>query len=256
MPAFNSSNTRFPRGLTNAAPWQTMYAFGAPDPTWGHIDCDDFNKFLATDWTITKVGTGAVALLAGLNGLLRVNTTAGIADSTYLQRVVASYQAVAGKGITYKFAGTLSDVTNCTFVCGLFATAGDPLAANDGVYISKATGSGALNLILKIGGVVTATVPFPAACVLTAATAFELGFHIDSFGNVEVFWNPTTGASQQVNPGANYSLPVSRGRVASYQQVGATNLTQVLLNPTFGLLNTTAVARTLDVDYQVVAQNR
>lgn len=238
-----SLTTRTPNGLTNAAPWQTMADAGIPDPTWAYVDADDFASFAAGDYTATAVGTSAITQTAADGGAILLSTSAGIADALYVQRVVASHKLTAGKDTFFKFRGTLSDATASVFHCGLIATSATPLAAADGVYIVKATAQAALSLVSKIGGVST-TVAFPATELLVAATAFELGIHIDSAGNVEAFFNPTTGSNPR------------NGTTGAVARLTAPGVTQVLLNPSFGLLNSAAAIKTLTVDYFAAVTQR
>ena len=244
---FNSSTSRDPHGLTNASPDQTMGNAGQLDPTWSHTYSNDFDTFAAGDWTITAVGTGTNALAAGLGGQLLSTTSIGIADSLSLQLVAAGFQLTPGKPVYFKFQGQLSDVINDVFYAGLIAKSATPLTAADGLYFLKATGQAGIVLQSIIGGVTTST-PIPTPAILVAGVQFELGIEVDYLGNVAAYFNPTTG-DVSINAAANQG----RGRVASLQ--GAA-LTQVLLTPTFGLVNSTAVARSLSTDYIVAVNNR
>ncbi len=244
-----SLTSRTPNGLTNAAPHQTMGDAGVLDPSWAHSDFDDFDRYAAGDWTVSVTGTGGVTQTPVDGGAILLSTSAGIADLVYMQRAVASNKLTAGKDVFFKFSGILSDVTASVFHCGLIATSATPLAANDGVYITKATGQAGLSLVSKIGGVAT-TVAFPSSEVLINATKFELGIHIDSQGNVFAYFNPTTGANQ---PAIFSAGGASRGPVA---KIASPSLTQVLLNPSFGLLNSAAAIKTLTVDYFAAVTHR
>jgi hypothetical protein len=258
MSAPQSLTTNNPNGVTNAALYQTMAQAGILDPTWAHVYHNDFDTYAAGDWTVTKVGTGTAALAAVDGGQLLLTTTAGAADAVYNQLTAASFKVGGGKDVFFKFSGILSEITNSVIYAGLIATSATPISAADGVFISKPTGSGALQLNVVVGGVST-VVAFPAACAIVAATAFELGFHIDYLGNVEAFFNPTTGADwQQLDPtSTSAGAMVTRGRVAAVANAAITNgLTTAVLNPSFGLLNSTAVARTLGCDYVTAVRNR
>ena len=254
MPALDSLTTRMPNGITNASSYQTMGASGIPDPSWAHAYHNDFDTFLASDWTITKTGTGTVALAAGDGGQLLLTNTTGAADAIYMQLGAAGFKVGGGRDVFFKFAGTLSAVLSDVFYAGLLATTTTPNTTQDAVYINKPTGSAALQLVTVIGGVST-VVAFPATCIPVAGTQFEVGFHIDYLGNVEAFFNPSTGAEwQQLDPTSTSAgaMP-TRGRVAaSYSPV----LTTAVLNPSFGLLNSTGVANTLSVDYVTAVRNR
>ena len=251
MAAYDSLTTRMPNGVTNAAPWQTMGAAGTQDPTWSHMYANDFNTYAATEWTITTVGTGTVALTDYNGGAILLTNTTGAADALYLQLTNAGFKFTPGKASFFKFAGQLSAVSADVFYCGLVQKGATTVASiTDGIYITKATGAATLSLVSKIGNVAT-TVAFPAVEALAAATYFEVGFMVDSLGNVAAFFNPTTG-SNPISASAAASGQ-ARGRVAT---LTAPSLTTALLTPAFGLLNSTGVANTLTVDYIVAANNR
>lgn len=251
MPAFDSLTTRSPGGITNAAPWQTMGSAGTVDPTWSHQYENDFDNFIATDWTIAKTGTGTTALTDFNGGALLLTNTAGAADAIYMQLVNAGFKFTPGKATFFKFAGQLSAVSLDVFYCGLVQKGATTVASiTDGIYITKATGQAGLALVSKVGGVAT-TVAFPAIEVLAANTYFELGFMVDYLGNVAAFFNPTTGNNPISAAAAASTQP--RGRVAV---IPAPALTTALLTPAFGLLNSTAVANTLTVDYIVASNDR
>ena len=249
---FNSATTRLWGGLTNAAPWQTMANSGIPDPSWAHVYHNDFDSYVTTDWTVTLVGTGTTALAVGVDGGAILQTTSiGIADSIFNQLVQASFKMLPGKSTYFKFAGILSDVLNSVFYCGLMAKTATPLTVTDGLYILKATAQAGLTLVSVIGGVTTST-PLPAACVLAAGVAFELGLEVDYLGNVAAYWNPSTG-NNQLGLGTIPLTTSNRGRVASLTGV---TVSQVVLSPSFGILNSTAVARTLQTDYVTAVRER
>jgi len=254
MSAPQSLTTAMPNGLTNAASYQTMAQAGIPDPSWAHVYHNDFDTFLASDWTITKTGTGTTALTAGDGGLLLLTNTTGASDAIYMQLVAAGFKLVAGKDVFFKFVGTLSAVVNDVFYCGLINTTTTPATPADGVYIIKPTGAAALQLVTMVGSVAT-TVNFPATAIPVAGTQFEVGFHIDYLGNVEAFFNPTTGADwQQLDPlSSSAGAMTTRGRVAASI---APSLTTANLNVSFGLLNSTGVANTLTVDYVTAVRQR
>ena len=235
-----SPTSRSPGGLTNAAPWQTMADAGILDPTWAFSSLDDFDKYAAGDWTITKVGTGTVAETAYAGGAILLTNTAGATDSIYMQHPVGQHKLLVGKEHFFKFRGKLDDATNTKFQCGLINIDTTPLATADGLYFYKADAQTGFVLTSMIGSVAT-SVALPASCVAANGVEFELGFHVDANGDVFAFFNPTTGPNA---PAADGSVGV--GYCAKLTQPG---LTQVLLSNSFGLTNASAVAHTLTVDY-------
>jgi hypothetical protein len=248
---FNSMTTRMPNGVTNAASWQTMGQSGVPDPTWGHVYSNDFDTFSAGDWTISNTGvTPTNALSAVDGGALLTTTTAGIADASYLQLATASFKLIPGKAAFFKWAGQISDIANSVFHAGLIMTSSTPLTANDGVYLVKATAQGGLVLRSVVGGVTT-SVALPITSAIIAATYFEIGIEVDYLGNVAAYFNPTTG-SNPISASAA-AAGQSRGRVAMLATPG---VTQALLAPSFGLLNSTAAARTMTTDFITAVRER
>lgn len=249
MPTFDSPTTRLPQGVTNCAPWQTMGASGLPDPGFAHVYHNDFDSYTAAQWTVANTGSCTQAMTEGDGGQLLVTTTTGIADASYLQLVNAGFIPKAGSQTFFKFAGTLSDVTNDVFYAGLVQKGATTVASiTDGIFISKATGSAALTLNIRKGSAAV-TAALPAAAIPIAGTQFEIGFMVDTLGNVAAFFNPTTGNDIPVAAGG------VRGRVAAIYQPSAVPAT-VALTPAFGLLNSTAAARTLTVDFLTVVRER
>jgi hypothetical protein len=249
MPYFKSLTTPFPNGVTNAKLESTMAAAGSPDPTYSHMLSDDFDTFITGAWTDTIVGSGTATVSAFDGGELTVTTSAGATDSLFIQKPFTGFALNAGKQMFFKFAGTLSDVTNEVFLAGMCNSSTTFAGVTDGIYIQKPSGTATLNLVINVGGTAV-TVPFPAACVLTAATKFEVGFMLDSLGNVAGYFNPLTGTQVMLNPAANNQ---ARGRVC---QALVPALTAVVLAPTFGIQNSSAAAHTLYADYIVCSNER
>lgn len=245
---FSSLTTQFPGGINNCATWQTMSEAGSPDPSFSQLWHDDFNNYNAGNFTLTLVGTGTQALTAaqGPHGILLGTTSAGAADANYMQLPVASFQLTPGKHAFFKTELALSDATLCDAYAGLIATSATPLAAADGLFFFKASGAATWVLRTIIGGV-TVDYPLPAGCVAANAVFLEVGFHVDQQGNVEAFFNPTTGVNLPAVGGI-------RGRVASIPNSQA--LTQVLLAPSFGIRNGAAAIKTMAVDYLTVSVER
>lgn len=265
MAMFDSLTTRMPNGVTNAASWQTMGASGREDPTWSHMYANDFDTFAAGDFTIATVTSGSPtqALTDGDGGRLLVTNTAGATDATYLQLKNAGFQLKLGKATFFKFAGQMSDLVNGAYFGLVQKGAAAVGTITDGVYITKASGTGALTLNSAKTGTTTQSVAFPAAEAIVAATDFELGIYVDYLGNLAAFFNPTTG-SNPISASAAASTNQARGRVAALYagpalaqgQTAPLVLTAALLTPAFGLLNASAIARTLNVDYLVASRER
>ena len=244
---FGSKTTNLPHGVTNASQASgVMGMAGTPDPSFSHLYHNDFDVYAAGDWTTTVVGTGTTALQDGDGGQLLLTNTTGGTDSISMQLKKAGFKLNAGKACFFKFRGQLSDATNTKLAVGLVATSTTPLTANDGLFIYKASGAKTFVLRSVIGGVTTDTA-FPAACAAADATMFEVGFAVDTLGNVAAFFNAKTGTAI-IN-----STVQSQGRCAAAYGL---SLTTALLNLTILHTNANAAANTLAVDYITCSNER
>ena len=242
-----SATTNFSNGVTNAAPWQAMAESIIPDPSYSQLYHNEFNTFAATDLTTTLVGTGTTALVAESGGVLLATTTAGAADANYYQLPTASFAFTPGSAMYFKARFKVDNATLPNIYAGLIATSATPLAAVDGVWFLKAAASANVILRHRIGGVTT-DVALPTVLTVNATGWFELSFYYDGKVSIAAFFSPSTGAvprpvpSSTANPGycAVMTLP--------------TGFTTAILAPSFGILNSTAVARTVRWDY-ITASN-
>jgi hypothetical protein len=246
--SLTSRTTNFPHGATNARHNQTFGMSGVQDPSWSQLYHNEFNNFAATDFTQSGVGAPTYSLSASLGpgGVVTLNASNGTADSANLFQPVGSFQFIQGKHQFFK-ARLYTPVgqLNAAIYAGLTANAASAVAANDGLFIYKAAGQVLWWLRSIVGGAITDT-PLPAACVAPDQTWIEVGFHVDDQNNVEIFWNPTTGTASPAPGGF-------RGRVAMGAQL---NLTQALLAVCVGVINASATARTLGVDFLTVSSER
>ena len=253
---FTSQTTNNPGGVTNAAQRQTMAAAGTPDPTWSQLYVDDFNQFLAAQYSVVGVGTPVVAAVAGRGGLVLLTTTLAAGDTTNLQLAFAGFQATPNKQMFFKALVTPTTTPTADIAVGLFPVGATPLAATD--FLGFICAAGQRNWIFRsrIASVNT-DVALPTNLVAVDGTAIELGFHVDVQGNIEVFFNPTTGNVAIVNP---LTTPAAtRGRVASIQSPTSGVQfapTQVLLSPTVSVRSASTSAAVLSIDYLVCSAER
>lgn len=247
---YTSQTTKFPGGLSNCAPGQTMHASGVPDPSWSQLYHNDFNNFAAADFTQSGLGAPTYSLnnSYGPGGVVTLNTDATLNDTANLFQPVGSFQLTPLK---HQFFKTRLQVpvgsAAAAIYAGLSINAATAIGASDGLFFYKAAGQSNFVLRSTIGGVSTDT-PLPAACAVADGAWVELGFHVDQQGNVEAFFNPTTGNNQP-----NVNNGTYRGRVASAQGLA---LTQQLLAVCAGIVNGTAAARTLAIDYLTMSSER
>lgn len=238
-----ASSTNFPNGVTNAAQYQAMGESGTPDPSWSQLYHNEFNTYLATDFTITLAGTGTTALAAESGGVLLATTSAGATDANIYQLPVAGFQITPGSQLFFKCRLKLDNATLSDVYCGLIETTATPFAAANGLFLLKSAGAATWKLRSIVGGVTTDT-NLPASSVVAANVWQELSFYYDGQGNVAVYFNPTTGPAVP-----NSTQP--KGYVLRYSPSGG--FTSTILAPSFGIRNSSAVARTMRVDYLTVS---
>jgi hypothetical protein len=208
-----------------------MSRFIDTDPTLIHIWFDDFDKFTAGDWTVTAVGSGTSAISNADGGVLLLTNAAADDDSRFLQWTRETFRFAAGKKLWFKARIQVSDATQSDFVLGLQITDTTPLAVTDGVYFRKDDGDANLDfVVIKDSTATTAT----AASTITAATWTELAFYYDGRTKILVYKDDNLIATSAV-----------------------TNLVDdEELTISFGVQNGEAVAKTMSIDYILVAKQR
>ena len=98
--------THFTSGVTNISADGTLGKLKAPAPHKYHAYFNDFDTYLASDWTITTTedGTGSAseALTDGDGGILLVTNAAGDNDHDFFQLVKEGFKYEAGKQLAFK----------------------------------------------------------------------------------------------------------------------------------------------------------
>jgi hypothetical protein len=213
---------------------------------------DDFNTYMVASWALTGTGTPTAALTPGAGGQILLTTTAGATDSAVFQKTPAAFSIAPGKPLFFKWQGKMASLLG-SFYTGL-ADIGEGVesATVDGILISKAAGTGLLTLDIYVASVHVASVAFPSACLVQAATMVELGFAIDSLGNVLGFFNPTTGVNP-INESVAAASAQPRGAVVV---IPAPSLPATVMAPVTTYTNGSAAAETVNIDYIVVSRER
>ena len=231
----NISNTRFPYGLTNVGETDLFADMVQPDPTLFHTYFNDFDTYVAGDWTVTETDSGATqALTAGDGGLLLVTNTAADDDLVALQKNPAAFTFTAGKKTFFRCRFKVSDATQSDVVFGLQVVDATPLDVTDGIYFLKADGAATVNFVCRKNASTGST---SALAVATMAndTFIELGFYYDGESKV----------AYEVN-----------GNVLGSLDASSAYLPDTTCTVSFALQNGEAVAKTMTVDYIYVAKER
>ena len=224
--------TRFPNGVTNVGEDSPFADLAMPAPTKFHTYFEDFDYYVAGNWTVTETQAGATqALTDGDGGLLLITNTAADDDLVALQKVGESYRFASGKELFFEARFKVSDATQSDVVIGLQITDATPLDVSDGVFFIKADGSTSVSLLVEKNGTATTT---SSVATMADDTFISLGFYYDGASSIQYSVNGVVkGTSVTTNLVDDEDLTVS-----------------------IALQNGEAVAKTMTVDYVFVAKER
>lgn len=195
---------------------------------------EDFDKYVAGDWTVTSVGTTPTRALTNMDGgALLLTISAADDDSTFLQLAKEGFIFSATRSLLFRARFKVSDATQSDFVMGLQITDTSPLAVSDGIWFQKDDGDANLDFHVASASVQSDLTAFDT---LANDTFVELAFHF----------------SANKSKIAVYRDGVSKGSVA----ITNAPLTTRTLTVSFGLQNGEAVAKTMTVDYIECIQDR
>jgi len=229
--------TRFPSGVTNAAPGTNTGMYGVPDPSAWHTYFNDFDTFAAAEWTITttEAGSGSAteALTDADGGVLLITNDNADNDNDLFQKVGESFLMAAGKPALFKARFKISDATQSDFLMGLQITDTTPFDASDGIYFQKDDGSTTVSAICRKNASTGST--SLTAGTIADDTYIVLGWYYDGKSSVHVFVND---AQVGTLDGSSAYLPDTE------------------LTISFGIQNGEAAAKTMSVDYILAAKAR
>lgn len=229
-------STRFPNGITNVPQHSPLGGFGMLDPTVAHVFFDDFDRYVAADWTVTTVdgGTDAAAVRAlvdGDGGLFSITNDDADDDANFLQKKGESFRFASGKELWFKARWKLGDATESDAVMGLQITDTTPLAVTDGVYFLKADGAASLAFYVTKNSTQSSKT---AIATMVNDTFIETAFHYDGRSVIEIWVDgEAVGSLPVINLPDDEDLTVS-----------------------FGVQNGAAAAKSMIVDYIFAARQR
>ena len=227
----NIYNTRFPFGLTNVGESNSLADLGMPSPTKFHSYMEDFDYYVAGDWTVTETDAGATqALTDGDGGLLLITNTAADNDLVALQKKGESFRFSSGKQLYFEARFKVSDATQSDLSIGLQITDTSPLDVSDGVFFTKADGSTSVSFLVEKNGTATTT----SVATMADNTFITLGFNYDGGSVMQYCVNGVVAGTSAVT-----NLPDDEDLTIS-----------------FAIQNGEAVAKTMTVDYIFAAKER
>jgi len=221
--------TNLQNGVTNSINSATSEMV-VLDYTRVHQYINDFDTYVAGDWTITSVGAATQALTDVDGGALLITNAAADNDSCFFNKKGESFTFEASKRLWFKSRFKVSDATQSDVVIGLQITDTTPLAVSDGVYFLKADGVATANFIVGASSTLTTT---SSVATLANNTFTEWSFYYNGVDKVEVWVDGAFVASSVT-----------------------TNLPSTELTVSFGVQNGEAVAKTMTLDYILVVKER
>ena len=228
--------THFTSGVTNVTADSTFGKVKAPDPTKYHMYHNDFDTYLASDWTITTTeggsGNASEALGDGDGGLLVITNDDADDDNDFLQLVKEGFKYEAGKQLAFKARFKTSDADASDVVMGLQLTDTTPLDVTDGIFFLLTDGSTTLQFIVEKDG---------TQSTLDLSTAMA----DDTFMSVGFVYTP---ADQKFHV---YQNNVEVGTVVNTNAPDYEELTV-----SFGIQNGAAASKVLTVDYVTAMKER
>jgi hypothetical protein len=237
---------RYPQGVSSAAKASVyskpvLWDMPALDPTKLSMYFEDFqNSGTATTAvttnfiiTTTEAGAGSASevITDADGGVLLVTNDAADNDADFFQTVGELFKFVAGKQLWFKARFKVSDATQSDFVMGLQIRDTTPLDVTDGVFFMKDDGDASLDFHVEKNNTATSA---SAIATVVADTYFTVGFHYDGAAAVNYYVDDVLlGSSVTTNLPDDEEMTVS-----------------------FGIQNGEAVAKTMSVDYILVAKER
>lgn len=232
--------TRFTSGITNVPSSNPLGMFGLLDPTQWHTYFEDFDTYVAGQWTVTVVGTGTQALTDINGGALLLTNSAADNDAIQLQKLSQSFLLTAGKRTFFKARFKVSDATQSDFLIGL-AVADTTLegavsgaGVTDGIFFNKDDGDALLDIQVQKNATTGQT---RTAGIATIAD--------DTFLTVAWYYDGKGNLMHYVNDAQTGTLDAS----SSY-------LPDTLITVSVAIQNGEAVAKTMTLDYIFAAQER
>lgn len=235
-----STPTRFTSGVSTTTKLNPLGDFGMPDPTKYHVYFNDFDTYVAGDWTVTETGTGTRALTDIDGGALLITNAAADNDRNEFQKVGESFLLTAGKRAFFKARFKVSDATQSDFLIGLAVTdtslqgSVSGAGVTDGIFFNKDDGDASLDVQCQKNATTGQT---RAAAIATVAdnTFLSVAWAYDGVDSVKY-----------------YVDDVHIGTLDG----SSTYLPDTELTVSFAMMNGEGVAKTMTLDYILAASER
>ena len=241
--------TRLNKGVSTDSVTQPLGMFTLPNPTKAATYFNEFNTYLASDWTVVAGGSGSgVALATGVGGNIAITTATSGTESISGNpsfNFAPNTSSVAGLQTWFETRVTLdATVANPDYALGLMKGTPGIASPTDGAYFTKATGATVWSFVIKAAAGSTTTIALPALTVPSNSQTVDLAFYFDGKGMYYLYFNKVCfGTIATVASGLTGSLGTDGSNTP-----GPT----ILLAPAFANVYHTATS-VLTVDYVLAA---
>lgn len=244
---FDNQVSRNQNGANNTRDTETFSDQYVEDRTKVHEYNNDFDEWNTANYTISNLNAGTTfTAVAGDGGIIQAITSATINSFYSAQNVRADYLMQLGYRCFFEFLLSV-DSALANLIAGLLNITATPFTGGsqtDGIYLTNV--GTALSVTVAVGGVKT-----------TVATGAVLNPGLANYLSFKAYWDGGIYAAAPAGriiwelAGAGVVAPV-RGEIAAPAGFpSATNLT-----PTWGVQDSTAVARTMNIDLFSVIKDR
>jgi hypothetical protein len=249
--------TRFKNGVTNNS-GAGIVTSNMPIPDYTNINVyqDDFNHYVASDWTVVAGGAGSGTAIGANGGMVLTWATSGIqsnklaAASWYFNPATSSK---AGQQIWFEAGVVPSDGSAPRFEMGL--TNGTPNASTDGVWFTKAAAGRVWQLNIRTASGTPSVFNLPTIANTVDTALASLGYYYDGkpTPTLYVYFGGTVGGVV-----GNYMIGAvtPAGATGGVTFVSGTNDLTALPASTMGLAPSFSIATavgTFNVDYLTAA---
>jgi len=234
------TTSRFTNGVTNNTKENILGQLKELDPTINHTYFNDFDTYVAGDWTITTTEAGAGSATEALTdadgGVLLITNDDADNDADFFNKVGESFKFESGKKLYFKSRFKVSDATQSDFVIGLQITDTTPLDVTDGVFFQKDDGDASLDFHVEKDDTATSA---SAIATIVDDTYITVGFYYNGVDAVYYY------------AGTDSKNPTLLGKSVT------TNLPDdEELTISFGIQNGEAAAKTMSIDYIFTSKER
>ena len=235
--------THFPNGVSNRTKGHPLFNYPYLDPSKYYTYFDDFFEYHSGIYTITTTeagsGNASEAITAGAGGQLLITNDDADNDLDFFQLKGESFKWDSSKRMFFSARFKTNDATQSEIVMGLQITDTTPLDVTDGIFFLKVDADTKPDLIIEKDN--TSTLSILEMDAMEDDTFVTLSFEYDPLDVA------TGGAVFRA-----YQDNVQVGEIT-----GTTNAPDDEdLTISFGIQNGAAAAKTLTIDFILVAVER